>query len=141
MALGVRHDEATKWVLSGVLLLWAMSAKEPAVGLLAIALATLDIQVRMKKQKAIALFLLRHNAHLHTLKLVCHTSSAHSPASLLKHLMGVDAVYGIVHICIVVHSHAYMQRYEISFMHTHAHTKKHTHRQPRSLTQNIHIMS
>mmetsp|Transcript_24146 Transcript_24146/g.63002 ORF Transcript_24146/g.63002 Transcript_24146/m.63002 type:complete len:482 (+) Transcript_24146:125-1570(+) len=41
----LQHDEAFKWVASGVLLLWAVSAHRPAVGLTALGVAALDIQV------------------------------------------------------------------------------------------------
>jgi hypothetical protein len=41
----LQHDEAFKWVASGVLLVWALSAHYPVVGLVAIAVAALDIQV------------------------------------------------------------------------------------------------
>lgn len=45
MPARLNHDEAFKWVASGVLLVWALSAHRPIVGLIAVAVAALDIQV------------------------------------------------------------------------------------------------
>ena len=47
MVGGVQHDEAFKWVASGVLLVWALSAHYPIIGLASVALAALDLQVML----------------------------------------------------------------------------------------------